>query len=286
MTVKKWYFTIDVEKCENCQNCFLSCKDEHVGNEWLGYAAPMTSEGPSWITVHGKERGQYPFVDVAYLPSPCMHCDDPPCVKAAKDGAIYKRPDGIVIIDPVKARGQKSLAGACPYHAITWNEALQLPQKCTFCAHLLDDGWTQTRCAQSCPTGALRVSSVEDNDMREIAEKENLGIYRPELKTGPHAYYQNLYQFTRCFIGGSVAVSIDGRDDCAEGVKATIFDGTGERIAERLTDNYGDFKFDDLEENGGRHIIRLEYIGHETKTVEVDLGKSTYVGTIFLSRVS
>lgn len=69
--------------------------------------------------IHGKERGQYPFIDVAYLAVPCLHCDNAPCIRAAKDGAIYKRPDGIVIIDPVKAKGQKKVINACPYSAIS-----------------------------------------------------------------------------------------------------------------------------------------------------------------------
>jgi len=138
--MKKWYLVIDVEKCENCNNCFLSCKDEHVDNDWPGYSAPQPNRGQKWINIHGKERGQYPFIDVAYLPVPCMHCANAPCIKAAKDGAIYKRPDGIIIIDPVKAKGQKKVINACPYGAIWWNEELEAPQKCTFCAHLLDDG--------------------------------------------------------------------------------------------------------------------------------------------------
>ena len=71
------------------------------------YAAPQPGQGPSWIAIQAKERGQYPFIDVAYLPTPCMHCDNAPCIKAAEDGAVFKRPDGIVLIDPVKAKGQK-----------------------------------------------------------------------------------------------------------------------------------------------------------------------------------
>jgi Fe-S-cluster-containing dehydrogenase component len=281
--MKKWYFIVDVGKCENCQNCFLSCKDEHVGNEWPGYTAAMPNRGPGWIAVHGKERGQYPCVDVAYLPSPCMHCDDAPCVGTAKDGAVYKRPDGIVLIDPVKSKGQKNLVDVCPYNAITWNDALQLPQKCTFCAHLLDRGWTQTRCAQSCPTGALKVRLIEEEEMRSAAGREGLGVYRPVFKTSPHVYYGHLYRFTRCFIGGNVAVRIDRKEECAQGVKATLVDGEGTKIGEQLTDNYGDFKFDGLEENSGRYAIRLDYAGHETKVVSVELKESTYVGTLFLS---
>jgi Fe-S-cluster-containing dehydrogenase component len=28
--MKKWNLIIDIEKCEDCNNCFLACKDEHV----------------------------------------------------------------------------------------------------------------------------------------------------------------------------------------------------------------------------------------------------------------
>jgi len=280
--MKKLYFIIDVEKCENCKNCFLSCKDEYVGNDWPGYSAPMPDHGPSWIVTEGVERGQYPFIDVAYLPSPCMHCDNAPCIKAAQNGAIQKRPDGIVIIDPVKAKGQKNLVKACPYDAIKWNEELQLPQKCTFCAHLLDDGWTMTRCAQSCPTGALMVRLVEDSDMREIIKAENFEVYHPEHKTNPRVYYKNLHRFTRCFIGGSVAVRVNGRDECAEGATVTLLNAANEKLGECTTDNYGDFKFDNLEENSGKYTLRIAHAGNETKTIEVDLKKSVNAGVIFL----
>jgi Fe-S-cluster-containing dehydrogenase component len=284
--MKTWYMVIDVEKCENCRNCFLACKDEHVDNDWQGYAASMQGEGPSWIAIQGKERGRYPFVDVAYLPTPCMHCDDAPCIKAANDGAVYRRPDGIVLIDPVKARGQKGLAAACPYHAITWNDASQLPQKCTFCAHLLDKGWAQTRCVQSCPTGALTMGAIEESDMQELAEKEGLEVYQREFKTARRVYYRNLYRFTKCFIGGSIATNIDGREECAQGVNATLVDLQGKEIAESVTDNYGDFKFDGLEANSGQYTVRLALDGYGTRTIAVDLKESVYMGVIFLSRVS
>ncbi|OGP55106.1 MAG: oxidoreductase [Deltaproteobacteria bacterium RBG_13_52_11] len=280
--MKKWYLVIDVEKCENCNNCFLSCKDEHVENDWPGYAAPQPGQGPSWITIEGVERGQYPFIDVGYLPAPCMHCDNAPCIKAAKDGAIYKRPDGIVIIDPVKAKGQKNLVNACPYDAIQWNEALMLPQKCTLCAHLLDEGWEKTRCVQSCPTGALSMRHIEDAKMQEMIKTEKLETYQPERKTSPHVYYKNLHRFTRCFIGGSIAVRVDGKDECAEGAKVTLSNGANEKIGECMTDNYGDFKFDNLEENSGAYTLRITYTGYETKTIKVNLTKSVSAGMIFL----
>ncbi len=280
--MEKWHFIIDVEKCENCYNCFLSCKDEYVDNNWPGYSAPQPSHGKKWINIYGKERGQYPFIDVAYLPIPCLHCDDAPCIKAARDGAIYKRPDGIVIIDPVKAKGQNKVVNACPYGAISWNEDLKISQKCTFCAHLLDDGWTKTRCVQSCPTGALSVRHVEDAEMQKIIKTEKLEVYQPEYKTRPRVYYKNLYRFIRCFIGGSVAIRVDGKDECVEGATVTLFNAAHDKIGECITDNYGDFKFDNLEENSGKYALQIAFTGYDTKTIEVDLKQSLNVGVIFL----
>jgi Fe-S-cluster-containing dehydrogenase component len=278
----KWHLIIDVAKCENCQNCFLACKDEHVGNDWPGYSAPQSDRGQGWIKIQGKERGQYPLIDVAYLPVPCMHCDNAPCIKAAKDGAIYKRPDGIVIIDPVKSRGQKGVIKACPYGAIRWNESLQIPQKCTLCAHLIDEGWEKTRCVQSCPTGALSVRHVEDAEMKKMIEAEQLDVYQPDYKTSPRVYYKNLSRFNRCFIGGSVAVRVRGREECAEGAHVTLFSATKEKVGECLTDHYGDFKFDNLEENSGRYTLQISRKNYDTKTIAVDLKQSLNVGTIFL----
>ena len=102
--MKKWNLIIDVAECTNCNGCTLATMDEYVGNDWPGYAAPMPRHGHRWIDIKQKERGQAPFVDLAYVPTMCNHCDDAPCVKAARDGAAYKRPDGIIIIDPEKAK--------------------------------------------------------------------------------------------------------------------------------------------------------------------------------------
>lgn len=280
--MKKWFLLIDVEKCENCENCFLSCKDEHADNDWPKYTAPQPSQGQSWIQIQTKERGKYPFIDVAYLPTTCMHCDNPSCITAAKNGAIHQRPDGIIIIDPVKSKGQKNLVDSCPYGAIKWNDQLQLPQKCTLCAHLLDEGWKETRCTQSCPTAALTLRHVDETEMHQIIEDEKLRPYMPEHKTRPRVYYKNLYRFTHCFIAGSVAVRVDGKEECAKGAKVTLLNSVNETISEITTDDFGDFKFDNLEENGGKYKLQIAYAGYDVKTITVELTKSLAVGTIFL----
>jgi Fe-S-cluster-containing dehydrogenase component len=279
--VKKWNMIIDVEKCEDCNNCFLSCKDEYVDNDFPPYSVAQPRHGQRWINIMRKERGQFPLVDVAYLPIPCMHCDDAPCIRKARDGAVYKTNSGAVIIDPEKARGQKDIPSTCPYGAIWWSEERNVAQKCTLCAHLLEEGWKEPRCVQSCPTGAMRWVRAEDAAMARIVTDEGLEVLHPEYKTRPRVYYKNLHRFFRCFIGGNVAIDAGGVIDCAEGATVTLFKGS-QKIGEVKTDNYGDFKFDNLEENGGRYKIEVAFEGREKNTVEVDLSASINIGTILL----
>ena len=277
--MKKWKLIIDVEKCEDCNNCFLSCKDEHVDNTFPGYSIPQPLHGQSWMNIMRKERGQFPVIDVAYLPVPCMHCENAPCIKAAKGGAVYRRDDGVVLIDAEKAKGQKDIVKACPYEAVWWNEEKNVPQKCTFCAHLLDEGWKEPRCVQACPTGALRVVFAEDSEMEGMIESENLEYFHPEFKTNPGVTYKNLYRYLKCFIGGGVAFEKDGVSDCAEGAKVTLSKDS-KIIAEATTDPFGDFKFDHLEENSGKYTLEVLFRDYGKKTLDVDLKKSLYVGII------
>mgnify|MGYP003800683699 CR=1 FL=1 len=273
---------IDIEKCEDCNNCFLSCKDEHVDNEWPPYSAAQPLHGQRWMNIMRKERGQYPLIDVAYRPTPCMHCDNPLCVNTARDGAVYKRSDGIVIIDPVKARGQEAIVNACPYGAIWWNEEKEIPQKCTLCAHLLDQGWEMTRCVQACPTGALSLVKMHDSEMAELAGTEKLDRLLDDMGTLPRVWYRNLHRFEKCFIAGSIAYERDGITDCAKGALVRLLKDAS-MLRESVTDTFGDFKFDGLDEDSGRYTIKIWFGDYKEKDVEVDLKLSVNVGVIKLS---
>ena len=107
-------FVIDLSICNGCYCCQIACKDEHVGNDWTPYAKPQPATGQFWIGIKETVRGTVPKVMVSYLPRMCMHCEDAPCMEACKvEGAIYKRDDGLVIIDPEKCTGCKLCADAC-----------------------------------------------------------------------------------------------------------------------------------------------------------------------------
>ena len=76
-------------------------------------------------------------------------------------------------------KGRKDLVDACPYGHIWWNEELNLPQIWTFDAHLLDNGWQQTRGEQSCPTGAMKKVKLDDVAMQKMAREEGLVVIQP-----------------------------------------------------------------------------------------------------------
>lgn len=278
--MKKWNMIIDVAACTNCQLCALATMDEYIGNDWPGYAAPMPKHGHHWINILQKERGQVPTIDIAYVPTMCNHCDDAPCIKASKDRAVVKRDDGIVIIDPVKGKGQRQLVEACPYGHIWWNEELSLPQAWPFDAHLIDQGWQQTRGQQSCPTGAMRTICVEDSEMTRLASEQGLEVMKPELGTKPRLYYKNLWRYSTCFIAGSVSAEANGVVDCVEGADVRLFKN-GAVFMQTATDNYGDFKFDRLDENSGDYVVEI-LAERAEKSVTVQLGASINLGEIRL----
>lgn len=281
--MKKYSFIIDVAKCENCNNCFLSCKDEHCGNDWPGYSRPQPLHGQRWMNIETRERGAFPQIDVAYLAKPCQHCDDASCIRAGQ-GAVVKRPDGIVLIDPEKARGKKDLVAACPYGAIWWNEELQVPQKCTFCAHLLDGGWRAPRCVQACPTGALTILHGTDEELAEVVRAEGLAILDSGgSATRPRCYYKNLHRFTDDCLVGSIATTIDGVTECVAGATVRLQDGKG-IIAEQETDDFGDFKFDRLPPGRGDigHELVIVYQNRIAATVRIQKDEPLPLGTIWI----
>ena len=267
---------IDVDRCTGCYACFLACRDEHAGIDRLPVALAQP-EGQSWIKVKEVEQGPFPKVKVSYVPVPCLQCADAPCMSAATGGADYRLEDGIVMIDPDKAAGQRAIASACPYGAIFWNEERNSPQKCTFCAHLLDDGWKAPRCVEACPTQALVFGDLDGTDsevsMRR-AEKpvENL---QPQLATRPLVSYLGL---PARFVSGELVLA-DKPDQCAEGVRVVLRKGT--QALTTTTDNYGDFEFRSLDADAD-YVLHIEHPGYKPRELTARATTHFNLGTIVL----
>jgi Fe-S-cluster-containing dehydrogenase component len=282
---KKWNLIVDVALCDNCRLCFLAVKDEYVGNDFPGVSAAQPALGHRWLDIERKERGSYPIVEARFMPVMCNHCDDAPCIKAAKNGAIRKRPDGIVIIDPEKSKGQKQIVQSCPYHAIYWNEEKQIPQAWPFDAHLLDEGWNRTRAEQACPMDVFRTLKVEDAEMQRIQIDEGLEVLRPELGTKPHVYYRNLHRINKCFVGGTVVKHVEGIEECAADVEVVLTQD-GREVGRATTDLFGEFMIDGLEPSSGAYQLEFSCSTGRFST-QFDLGdESRYLGVMTLAAAS
>ena len=223
-------FLIDLTKCVGCHDCQIGCKDEHCGNDWRPYAAPQPDIGQFWCKLEQRERGAKPHVKVSYIPLLCNHCENAPCMKAAKDGAVYRREDGLVIIDPEKSRGQKQIVDACPYHRVFWNDELQIPQKCTGCAHLIDRGWpiSVPRCMDNCHMDVITFGEEGELDL------DGTEVLHPEYGTEPRVFYRGL---PKKFIAGTVYDP--EAHEVHIGAKVTATGDAGTFTAE--TDELGDF---------------------------------------------
>ncbi len=243
MSKSKKVFVIDIHKCNGCHACQIVCKDEHVGNDWSPIAKPQPDSGQFWMELTERVRGTVPKVKVAYRPHFCMHCDEAPCMEACPvEGAMYKRDDGLVIIDSEKCSGCRNCLDVCPYDVIFYNDDLNLAQKCTGCAHLLDDEWEVPRCVDACPTEALLFMDEDEAKKKKLLSKAE--VWMPELKKKlkPRVYYLNL---PGKFIAGTLydpkkkEVIIDA--------ECILTDEKGKTKTVK-TDSYGDFWFEDLKD--------------------------------------
>ncbi|WP_419659355.1 BthL: pyrogallol hydroxytransferase small subunit [Desulfosarcina variabilis str. Montpellier] len=278
---KKWNLIVDVARCENCNNCYMTILDEYVGNTFAGYSGPCPHHGHHWIQLHTRERGSGSLMDVAYLFTTCNQCDDAPCRQAARNGAVTKRADGIVIIDPVKAKGQRHLVDACPYGHIWWNEKEDIPQKWCWDAHLLDAGWKEPRPVSVCATGSLMAAKISDDQMTDLADKHGLEVLHPEFGTRPRIWYKNLYRYSGEHIAGSVAAVKNGIEDVVADAQVTLL--KDDRPLDRCkTDFFGDFKFDALKPDSGEYTIRIQADG-DTRVIGLCLSESVNLGVIRLS---
>jgi NAD-dependent dihydropyrimidine dehydrogenase PreA subunit len=205
----------------------------------------------------------------------CNHCDNAPCLSKGGD-AVKKREDGIVIIDPVKAKGRRDLVEACPYGAIVWNEQLHLPQNWFFDAHLLDAGAGAPRCVGVCPTQAMEAVKLSDDAMAQRAKAEGLRTLKPEVGTRPRVYYRNLHRADHCFIAGSVTATVGGRVECLDRAEVVLL-RSGTQVASTCTDAFGDFKFDALPPNSGTYLVRISHPVHGQAERSAHVGAASVV---------
>jgi tetrathionate reductase subunit B len=266
-------FLIDVEKCTGCKLCIVACKDEHVGNAYAPWTQPQPDTGHFWVDIKEIERGRTPRVKMNYLAMMCQHCAAAPCITACPEGAIKTRDDGLVWIDPVACTGCGKCQPACPYDVIYMNAEANVAQKCTGCAHRVDEG-AQPRCVEVCPHDA-----IEFHDGGAPAQGGDITVLHPEYNAKPRVLWKGL---PKPWIAGTV---IDvASDDVAEGVTVTAVDQSDSSQLAVTTDVFGDFWIKGLA-SGRTYRVDVAKDGFKPVTRTVTTDGDQDLGTIELIKV-
>jgi Fe-S-cluster-containing dehydrogenase component len=121
---------IDEEACWGCRACEVACKQE-LQVPWGIRLLWVKEDGPRIVDGN-------PFF--VYRVNICRHCDEPACAPACPEGAIVKRPDGIVVLDEKQCSGCQTCIDSCPYQAIDFDRNRGTAGKCNLCHHRVEQG--------------------------------------------------------------------------------------------------------------------------------------------------
>jgi len=222
--VSRWGMVIDLDRCTGCGTCMAACHQENN----------LTAVGPEessrdrafhWLRLLPEVSGSGAEVKVRYVPQPCVHCDDPPCVRVCPVHATYLGEEGIVAQIYSRCIGCRYCVAACPYNAKVFNwyepewpgdlkrranpdvslRGKGVVEKCTFCHHRvvkareetraagreMQDGDVTPACAESCPPRAIVFGDLDDPTSRvsEMTRSPRAFRLHADLGTKPKVYY-------------------------------------------------------------------------------------------------
>jgi Fe-S-cluster-containing dehydrogenase component len=224
----RWGMVIDLDKCTACQACTIACQAENN----VPFAGPeQTALGRSkhWQDVMTElgEETEYPDFHVRFIPRPCMHCENPPCVMVCPVGATYVDEEGLVRMNYQRCIGCRYCTTACPYAIRYFNwYAPQYPEdydaylnpnvpvrpvgvveKCSFCIHRLEQAKREAAaqgreltdadvvllpaCNQACPASARYFGDLDDPEstVSRLARSPRAFRLLEDIGTEPKVYY-------------------------------------------------------------------------------------------------
>jgi Fe-S-cluster-containing dehydrogenase component len=223
----RWGMVIDLDKCTGCQSCTAACRAEN-SVPFAGPEQALMGRAIFYNEVLEEEvHGHYPFLHTQFIPRPCFHCENPPCVKVCPVEATFRTEEGLVLMNYERCIGCRLCTTACPYAVRYFNwsvphfpppmdQALNpdvpvrpkgVVEKCTFCIHRLQAAQARAEeegrelsdaevvllpaCNQACPASARYFGDLEDPESTVSRLSRSQRAYRlfEELGTEPSVYY-------------------------------------------------------------------------------------------------
>lgn len=220
----RWGMVIDLDRCTGCQACVIACKAEN-NIPFVGEEQAHAGRKISWMEIITEVHQEGETTRMRFVPRPCLHCDNAPCVKVCPVHATYINPEGLVAQVYHRCIGCRFCMAACPYTAKYFNwYKYDVPdemknqhnpdvsvrdkgvvEKCTFCHHRLLKARDKARfedremtaadyvpaCEESCPAGAIVFGDLDDADSQvaRLARSSRASRLLEELGTEPKVYY-------------------------------------------------------------------------------------------------
>jgi Fe-S-cluster-containing dehydrogenase component len=221
----RYGMVIDLNKCNQCGACVTACKLENnvqiVSKENASMGRVMQWIKLSTINYEGNDTETRPVT----LPTLCVQCDDPPCIKVCPVRATYKMDNGIVAQIYPQCIGCRYCMANCPYtvKVFNWFKDEQpienekcynidvsvrpkgIVEKCTFCIHRLQKGQEKAKaehrkmveedfipaCVQVCPAKAIAFGDLDDPKSSVSKQQEDYRRFalQEELGTQPKVSY-------------------------------------------------------------------------------------------------
>jgi len=207
---RDWCMILDLKKCDGCVGLDLppQCTQACI-------AGMFVPKGQHWIEVFQIDLlgGSY------FMPTPCYHCENAPCVNVCPVAATYHNAEGLVLIDAHRCIGCRMCMSACPYHRRFFNWGTpELPAeakamhntpeyavpaikgtviKCDFCPPQLEAGRLPF-CVLGCPRKVIYMGDLNEDiasngvevvKLSKFLADNNAYRYNENLGTQPRVWY-------------------------------------------------------------------------------------------------
>ena len=187
--VTQYAFFVNSDACSGCKTCQVACKDARDLPAGIHWRRVIEVIAGGWQ----QKDGVWVSAVAAYnLSVACHHCLTPVCAKNCQGDSIWKRNDGIVLIDDLSCTRCRKCEADCPYGAIRWDGKTNTASKCDFCADDIDAGGVPA-CVAACPNRALDFGELSElrarhGGVQQVFPLSDPSLADPALVIKPHRH--------------------------------------------------------------------------------------------------
>ena len=142
---------VNTERCTGCKTCEVACAlnrsslSKQLPEAIYEVVSPMSRVR---VDLTGTGSG---------FPVQCRHCEDAPCLDACPAGALYRDPEGLVLVHDERCIGCWMCIMVCPFGAPQPFRHFRKVIKCDRCK-----GMDRPYCVESCPTQVFTLVESEE----------------------------------------------------------------------------------------------------------------------------